>query len=227
VFQEATASSPGPEATAGLGGNLLQQLELLGWIDCTALAVLLVFFVLGLFKGLFWQVSRIVILLVGYFVAGRFGGDVGRWLAQVTGNGGPDAPAETTVYLAYLLVFLAVLVVLAVVTMQLQKLVKRSGLTFFDRLGGGLFGVATGAFAVLFLLFVVNMFFRDTVLWRDAEASHSQRLSRRAIDWLGPRVPDDVRTALLLAPMAADPAVPPDAPPREAGPGAPSAPAGK
>ncbi|MCA8973147.1 MAG: CvpA family protein [Planctomycetes bacterium] len=191
------------------GADLMQQLELLGWVDRSALAVLLVFFVLGLFKGLFWQVSRIAILLVSYVVAGQFGGDVGRWLGRTLGGHAatPDPaaaePADTTLYLSYLLVFLVALVALSLIAIQIQKLVKKTGLGFFDRVGGGLFGVATGACTVLSLLFVVNMFFRGTVLWQEAEASHCQRLSRSAIDWLGPRVPDDLRKTLELAPLNA------------------------
>lgn len=197
-----------PESAAA-GNDLLQQLQALGWVDTTAIAVMLVFFVIGLFKGLFWQVSRIGILLVSYVVAGQFGGTVGAWLARTpaaapaAGEQAAGAGPDTLVYLSYVLVFLAAVVVLSLIAMQLQKLVKKTGLGFFDRIGGGLFGIATGACSVLFLLFVVNMFFRDTVLGTDAQASHSQRLSREAIDWLGPRVPDDLRGALYLTPLRA------------------------
>jgi len=211
-----------PEAESG--PTLLQHLEMLGWVDCTAMAVIAAFFVIGLFKGLFWQVSRIGILVASYIVAGRFGGDLGRWLARdvhaaeigaAAATPAPATPPDALFYVSYLILFVGVLIVLGLIAMQVQKLVKKTGLGFFDRIGGGLFGVATGACTVLFLLFVVNMFFRDTVLGRQAEASHSQRLSRRAIDWLGPRVPDEVRNALELAPLSSQgaPDAPPDAPP--------------
>lgn len=202
VYGQAPEAAAAPAPSAGF--DLLQNLELLGWVDRSALAVLLVFFVIGLFKGLFWQVSRIGILLIAYVIAGRFGGDVGRWISRdELAAAAHPAPHDTTLYLAYLAVFLVVVVVLSLIAIQLQKLVKKSGLTFFDRIGGGVFGVATGACTVLFLLFVVNMFFRDSGLGQDAEASHSLRLSRRAIDWLGGRVPDELRHALELAPLSA------------------------
>ncbi|MCR9248514.1 MAG: CvpA family protein [bacterium] len=212
IPQQAVPQQPAPvdssdpaaigDATTGTAGHeLLQQLQALGWVDTTAVVVLLVFFVVGLFKGLFWQVSRIAILVLAYLVAGRFGGDVGSWLARdlQRDTGSPD----TMLYLAYVLVFLGVVVILSLLAMQFQKVLKQTGLTFFDRLGGGLFGVATGACTVLFLLFLVNMFCRETALGNEVEASHSQRLSRRAIDWLGPRVPDELRGALYLAPLSA------------------------
>jgi membrane protein required for colicin V production len=188
--------------------ELLQQLQHLGWVDHTALAVLLVFFVIGLFKGLIWQVSRVAILAVAYVAAGHFGAGVGAWLARTPAVGGDaqraaaDAP-ETTLYLAYVLIFLVVLVVLSLLAMLLQRLAQKAGLGFFDRLGGGVLGVATGACVVLFGLFVVNMFFGGSQLAQAAESSHALRLSRRAIDLLGEGVPDELRTVIALAPLRA------------------------
>lgn len=197
--------------------DLLHQLQTVTWVDHTALGVLLVFFVLGLFKGLIWQVSRIAILVAAYVVAGRFGADVANVLSRppaaspaaeivpVVPSAAPatevHAPAETTLYLAYVLLFLAVLVVLSLGAMLLQKLATKAGLGFFDRLGGGVLGVATGACVVLFGLFVVHMFFRGSQLAMAAEGSHSLRLSKRAIDWLGPRVPDELRELFALVPL--------------------------
>ena len=201
--------------------DLLQQLQTLSWVDHTALGVMLVFFVLGLFKGLIWQVSRIAILVAAYVIAGRFGNNVARLLspaaapvhgpnppgtladgglAGVPGAGG-EGPGDTTIYLAYVLVFVAVLVVLSLLAILLQKLAAKAGLSFFDRLGGGVFGVATGACVVLFGLSVVYMFFRDSQLAIAAESSHSLRLTKRAVDLLGDRVPDELRGVFALSPL--------------------------
>lgn len=188
----------------GASSELLQQLQTLSWVDHTALGVLLVFFVIGLFKGLIWQVSRVAILVTAYVVSGRFGAPLAGLLAPATAatpGAEASAPAETTIYLAYVLLFLAVLIVLSLLAILLQKLAAKAGLGFFDRLGGGVIGVATGACVVLFLVFVMNMFFRDSQLAHAAEASHSLRLSKRAIDWLGDRVPDELRGVFALAPL--------------------------
>lgn len=203
-----------PAATPGSSEPILHQLELLGWIDRTALAVLVVFFVIGLFKGLIWQVSRIVILVAAYVLAGRFGADIGAFLARTPAVGGradasPLDTPDTTLYLAYVLVFLGVLTVLSLLAMLVQKLAAKAGLGFFDRLGGGLLGVATGACVVLFGLFVVHMFFRGSQLALAAETSHSLQLSRRAIDWLGEAVPDDLRTVFSLTPLHPTTELPP------------------
>lgn len=219
----------------------LAWLEALGWVDRGALLVLLVCFVLGLFKGLIWQVSRIGILIAAYFVAGSWGHEVADWLrggpmqptpaagagaasdavfrpgdaqavdspAGAEAGGGADGAlqpdllpeplrGDMTLYVAYALLFLAVLIVLSVLAILLKKLADRAGLGFFDRLGGGLLGIGTGACVVLALVFLVHMFFPASKLAEATEQSHSLRWSQRAVDWLGRAVDDDLRTVLLL-----------------------------
>jgi uncharacterized membrane protein required for colicin V production len=197
-----------PAAVAG-GVSPVEQL---GWVDATALGVLATFFVIGLFKGLIWQVSRIAILVVAYVLAGRFGSDLGSWFAQTPAVGGrepvngiPVETPDTTLYLAYILLFLVVLTALSLLAIVLQKLATKAGLGFFDRLGGGVLGVATGACVVLFGLFVVNMFFRGSQVAAATSDSHALRISRQALDWLGRTVPDDLRGVVELAPLRTPP----------------------
>jgi membrane protein required for colicin V production len=186
---------------ASTNPDVLQQLQTLGYVDYTALGVLLVFFVIGLFKGLIWQVSRIAILVAAYVVAGRWGTEVATLLAGTpvggTVDGGTTA-SDTTIYLAYTLLFVTVLVALSLLAILVQKLARKAGLGFFDRLGGGVVGIATGACVVLFGMFVVHMFFRNSPLASAAEASQSMHWSRRAIDALGDKVPDDLRQVFKL-----------------------------
>ncbi|MCB9878525.1 MAG: CvpA family protein [Planctomycetes bacterium] len=209
--------------------EIVQQLQALGWVDHTALAVLLVFFVLGLFKGLIWQVSRIAILVVAYVVAGRFGHDVAALLGSAPPA--PSAPAaaadpnasgvdaaqlgDTTLYLAYVLLFVVVLVLLSLLAMLIKKLADKAGLSFFDRLGGGVLGVATGACVVVAMLFLVNMFLPQSPVAEAARSSHSLHYSQKAIDLLGSAVDDDLRSLLQLQPLRGPEPLPgaPDEPP--------------
>lgn len=201
---------------AAVGAESARLAAGLGWVDCTALGVLGAFCIIGLFKGLIWQVSRVATLAAAYVAAVHFGAGFGAFLARTPLLGGtapapavPGVPAvpletpETTLYVAYVLLFLGVLIATSLVAMLCQKLANKAGLGFFDRLGGGVLGVATGAAVVLFGLFLVNMFFRGTPLAVATEASHSLRLSRQAIGWLGQRVPDPLRGVLALAPLNA------------------------
>jgi|GEM_PF-3352215 len=204
--------------------SLTESLLTLGWIDKTALGVLLAFFVLGLFKGLVWQVSRIGILVFSYMVAGRFGHEIAGFLddaeslppvgdgvdaAATAAAAGSGGPAESSIYLAYCLIFITMVVILSLLSILLKQFIDKAGLGFFDRLGGGVFGVATGAVVVLFGVLVLHMFSAPNgELVRAAQRSHAMEFSRRAITVLGGAVDDNLRRKLRLAPLNAPP--PPD-----------------
>ena len=211
-YQQSGGAAVQQQAAPTLYEGIAEQLQTLGWIDKTAIGVLVVFFVLGLFKGFIWQVSRVGILLVAYFVSGRFGHQVaglldgGSSAPPVVGPNGAaqvvsTAPAETTIYIAYCVLFVVVLIALSLLTLLIKKLADKAGLGFFDRLGGGVLGVATGSCVVLFGIFVVHMFFPQSELARAAQGSHAMRISRRAIELLGPAVNDELRMVLALAPL--------------------------
>ena len=120
----------------------IDVLQSLGWVDITALVILLAFFVLGLFRGLVWQLSRILTLIVAYLMAGLYGHLVA---ARISGWFGENVPESLPLYISYVFVFLGVLVVISVIAYFLEKLVNRTGLSFYNRLGGGILGVGTGA----------------------------------------------------------------------------------
>lgn len=199
---------PQDPVQGGANAALVDSMQSLGWIDQTALGVLLVFFVLGLFKGLIWQVSRIGILVAAYLLSGRYGNEVADWLARPADPAAAPDPSATTLYLAYCLLFVAVLIVLSLLAMLLQKLAVKAGLGFFDRLGGGVLGIATGGCIVLCAMFFVLMFFRGSQLAAAAEQSQAHRLSRFAVDWMGPRVPPELRQVFALPALAAPAAAP-------------------
>ncbi|MGE3175038.1 MAG: CvpA family protein [Planctomycetota bacterium] len=191
------AQGPGSDAaTATATGGIVDALQHLGWVDITALGVLGVFFVMGLFKGIVWQVSRVVILIAAYATAARVGPGFGEVLLGWT-HVGPQLPSEdqqqTAFYIACVLLFVGVLVALSLLALALHKLIQKAGLGFYDRLFGGVVGVGSGAIVVLFGLTVVFMFFPQSQLAAAANDSHSLRLSQQAVDLLGDVVPQELR----------------------------------
>ena len=109
------------------GDSFTEAFEYLGWIDRTAIGVLLTFFIIGLFKGLVWQVSRILILVFAFYVSFQFGDDVATWVdstspsAEVIAGAPsrpPSPPDTATVYLTHCLLFLAMLVVMSLLSMM-------------------------------------------------------------------------------------------------------------
>jgi membrane protein required for colicin V production len=169
----------------------------LGWVDLTALAILIVFLILGLFRGFVWQVSRILTLVVAYVVAGVYGETIAGSLRKMISG----INADLALYIAYFAVFVVVLIVVSVIAYFIEKLVDRTGLSFYNRLGGGVLGVVTGAALVLALLFAIFAFFgAGSSVVEAARRSHSMTVSQRTLGALGDMVPAKVREVFGLAP---------------------------
>jgi uncharacterized membrane protein required for colicin V production len=189
------------EPAPGSGIDYAALPQQLGWVDTTAATLLFAFFVVGLWKGLFWQTSRIGILVVAWLTAARFGKPFGHEAHRLLTGPGEVPPTDTAVYLAYVALFVATVVLLSLLALVVQKLVAKAGLTFFDRLGGGVLGIGTGACIVMFLVSLVLMFFRDSEAAAACRSSHSHRLSQKAVDLLGRVVPDELRAVYRLEPL--------------------------
>ncbi len=167
------------------------------------MGVLAVFFVLGLFKGLIWQVSRVAILVAAYYGALEFGEPFARLLVDWT-HTSPEAPSEqqetTALCIAFVLLFLFVLVGLSLFALFVQSLARKAGLGFYDRLFGGVLGTATGALVVLVLMTGVLMFLPPgSQVAQAAQGSHSLRLLQGGIERLGPVAPPALRSVFCAA----------------------------
>jgi membrane protein required for colicin V production len=156
-------------------------LEALGWVDITALAVIVVFLVLGIFKGVVWQISRLGTLVVAYVLSVMYGERLGEWMFHGSVQ---DADQQVHLYVAYVTIFVAVVVVLSLLALLLTRLVEKTGLTFYNRLGGGVLGVGTGALVALLILSVGLMFFPTSNVVAAARSSRLYDYSGRAVGWL-------------------------------------------
>ncbi len=176
-------------------------LEAIGWVDLTAASVIVVFSILGIFKGLVWQLSRIGTLVGAYILAALYGPDVGEWMFHGSLQG---ADERLPLYIAYVSIFVAVLVVLSLVALLVTKLVEKTGLTFYNRMGGGVLGVGTGAMVVVFLLGLVFMFApEESGVVAAAKGSRSADYSKRVVEIMGTLVPEGVREAFGAEPAGA------------------------
>lgn len=169
-------------------------LQELSWIDLTAIAIVIVFFVLGLFRGLIWQVSRVATLVVAYVIAAWFGTGFGNWLATWFA---PETAPELPHYIAYFIVFLVTLIAFGLLAGFLHRLVAKSPLSFYNRVGGGLLGVATGWLIVMTLLTGVQMAAETTgvgtSLAEAATSSRSRVLSDAVLEGTGSVLPEGWR----------------------------------
>ena len=168
ILQEEGGSS-GCEVTP-MDFSFKEVLHQLGWIDFSTLVILLVFFVLGLFRGLVWQLSRLLTLVLGFLVAGIWAQDLADFLVKTWPKSQPFA-----LYAAYFAIFLGAFIVLSVIAWFLSGLIKKLKLTAYDRLGGGAMGILTGAAVVVLVLTVFYAFLpRETGIIQAAEKSRTK-----------------------------------------------------
>ena len=196
----ANAVSVSPQdlpAAAQQAESFLNGLNAIEWIDWTAIVLLFVFFLLGLFKGFVWQISRILTLVGAWFLAGRYGPEgeelLHGWM------GGPTSPDNLHLFLSYVVIFVLAVVVFSLFAWLLQKLVKETGLTVYDRLGGALLGLGTGSLGVIVILAGLYMFMPARLgIVKAAHRSRSMEMSQRALGFLGEYVPEPMQQVFGL-----------------------------
>lgn len=132
--------------------------------DFVFAGILLVSLLLGLWRGLIYEVMALLGWPLAFVLSRMYAGDVAPLL--------PLKQESSRVVASYALVFVAVLVVWAVLTWLLSKLLKAAGAGWTDRLLGGLFGILRGGLVVLVLVWVVELTdYSAHPFWREARVS--------------------------------------------------------
>jgi membrane protein required for colicin V production len=156
----------------------------LDWIAVTLVAVSLL---LGLMRGLAFE----VVLLAGWVVAFL----CAEWLADDVGRLLPGEPTETWHFAGgFVLVFVVVAFGGGLVAALTRKLVTAIGLRPVDRVLGGVFGLARSAVALLVAAVVVHLLaLSDSVWWRE---SRSAVVLDTALQGLKPSLPEKLASYL-------------------------------
>jgi uncharacterized membrane protein required for colicin V production len=111
----------------------------LGWIDWIGLGLGATFMVLGLMRGLWWQVIRLLGLLGAAALARTFSAPWGAALEKST-----DISHEVAVGIVWVGLFLAGIILTAILGTLGKKSLQAMQLGTLDRFGGLLAGLATG-----------------------------------------------------------------------------------
>lgn len=161
-------------------------MALLDWIAVVLLAVSLV---LGLVRGLVFEVISLAGWVVAFFSAQWFAGDVAAWL-PISGN--PEASWRYA--LAFVLIFVAVAFAVGLLAALIRKLIAVVGLRPVDRMLGAVFGLARGAVALLAVAVVVHLLsLSGGAWWRE---SHSALVLDAALQGLKPALPEKLASYL-------------------------------
>jgi membrane protein required for colicin V production len=158
---------------------------LLDWI---AVALLLFSMLLGLVRGLVFEVMSLAGWVIAFFAAQWLADDVGQWLPI-------GDPAATWRYAAgFILVFVAVVFGVGLVAALTRKLIAAVGLRPVDRTLGGAFGAARGAVALLAIAVVVHLLaLSESAWWQE---SRSAIVLDAALQGLKPALPEKLASYL-------------------------------
>jgi membrane protein required for colicin V production len=123
----------------------------LSWLDGVLLGVLLLSALLGLWRGLVYEVLSVAVWVGAFLLAQAYAAPVGAWLPL---DGFSD-PLQVAI--GFVAVFLAAAFAGGAVAWLMKKLVESVGLRPVDRVLGGAFGLVRGAVMLLGTALVVNM----------------------------------------------------------------------
>jgi membrane protein required for colicin V production len=135
-------------------------------VDLVLLLILLASVVLGIWRGLVFEVLSVAGWVCAFFVAQWYAEAVAAWLPL-------QNMAEPLRYAAgFAVVFVGVAFAAALVAWLIKKSIEKVGLRPVDRALGAVFGLLRGAVLLLALALVVNMTpWKDSPAWRSAVAS--------------------------------------------------------
>lgn len=158
---------------------------LLDWI---AVVLVVASMLLGLLRGLVFEVVLLAGWVAAFLCAQWLADDVGHWLPF-------GEPSATWRYAAgFVLVFVAVAFSVGLVATVTRKLVTAIGLRPVDRVLGGVFGVVRGAVALLAVAVVVHLLaLSDSAWWHE---SRSAIVLDAALQGLKPALPGKLASYL-------------------------------
>ena len=158
---------------------------MLGWVDWAMLGLLLLSVVVGLWRGLVFELMSVVGWIVAYIAAQMFAPDVAAHL-PVGERGG-----AANLLVGFVVTFFVALLLWSLLARLLRTLVRATPLTLPDRVLGAGFGLLRG---VLLLLVVATLVAFLPSVQRSAAWSQSQGAAwlGLALQALKPMLPHDV-----------------------------------
>lgn len=156
----------------------------IGWIDWVFLAVVTLSIVVGLMRGLVYEVMSLLGWVAAYIAAQAFAAAV----APAIPIGAPGSGLNVAA--AFVIVFVVVLIGWGLLSWLIKKLLQASPLSPFDRALGAVFGLLRGVLVALVAATAINMTpLAASPSWKTA---HSAAGLQMLLSGLKPLLPDAI-----------------------------------
>lgn len=155
----------------------------MSWLDIIILLPLLIGLVRGLMRGLVIELTAILAVVLGFIGAKLWGTPFAIWLIQQFAW-----PEAICTVVAYALLFLGITISLNLFAKLLSKLFKAVNLSWLNRLGGAVFGVAKWTAIMLLIVLCVHRlddqfhFFKEDLKQQSIIYTYTTPLSEKAWD---------------------------------------------
>jgi membrane protein required for colicin V production len=164
--------------------NLDNTMPALGWVDWTLLAVLAVSVVVGLWRGLVFELMSLVGWVVAYVAAQLFSADVAASLPV----GMPGSALNLGA--GFAITFIGTLIAWTLLARLVRLLLHATPLTLVDRTLGAAFGLVRGGVLLLVLTTLVSFTpAAQSQPWQDSQGA---ALLRVALQGIKPVLPAEV-----------------------------------
>ncbi|ODU08990.1 MAG: colicin V synthesis protein [Rubrivivax sp. SCN 71-131] len=156
----------------------------MSWIDWALLAVLLLSVLVGVWRGLVFEVLSLAGWVVAWVGAQLFGRELAPWLPV----GAPGSAAN--VLACFVVAFVGILIVWSLLARLARLLIHATPLSLPDRVLGGGFGLLRGGVLLLALATVLAL--TPAAQWAPWQQSEGARWLRVVLHGLGPLLPHDM-----------------------------------
>lgn len=151
-------------------------------LDIVILTVIALSMLLGMWRGLVFEVLSLASWIAAFFLA--------QWFAPTAAAMLPIAQAgESLRYAAgFAVVFIGVVFLGGLVAWLVKKMIQSVGLRPIDRILGAIFGLARGVLLMLALSVVVNLSpIKDTSSWKESKAAAWSTIALQKLKPILPR----------------------------------------
>jgi membrane protein required for colicin V production len=162
----------------------------LNWVDYALLAVFFISIVGGLVRGGVREVISLCTWIAAFFIASTFAKPLAN--AFSAGNDAQSTLSSVphisyfALGVSFAVLFFATIIVGTIFGYLATRVVEGGGISFFNRLLGGVFGFARGYLVNLLIVFLVQLTaFAERPIWTQSSLVHS---FQPTVKWLGDKV---------------------------------------